>query len=628
MSTDVPPGPDYPSGQPSQADLAHALQLAAKAALDGGQGSSGEHSSDSLLAKSTPFAEARQQAFPEQSPGGPRRLSLDSSIHRNDQALQKDWEGKHAGGARHAAHPNTGASSCWPSSVGLNASRSSSGAFGGHSYGTSTSNPGLSPTVRKSIEIVRPSLDRSQLEHTTYEDVGPATIIRDADGQEYLIQPIRESLDHGRRVSIDGGVTREAKGGARAASHRQSGPGADLSHAHFTSEFSQMSISRQSIDENRDFTATTSPSRPAGGNAAGVTAATAATAGPGSGGGGHVGQMYWDSIRHSAPVSIGVGIGGARRNSARSLAPSESRMGSQSSLDNMYDFLNQRSDAIAGYIRHNEHHLMDSEWEIDIHDIHFGPRIGRGAYGEVFKGVYRETEVAIKLFVDQDVSDKVLEAFRKEVDILKKLRHPNILHFMGYCTVPPHMCIVTEYEHNGSLFKLLHRTKIRLDNSQKLKIALDTAIGMHYLHTSKPPIVHGDLKSPNLLLGDNLNVKICDFGLSRFRMATKLSAGSKLGTPEWTAPEVLQSSRNSEAGDVYSYGVVLWELFTGQIPWEEISAMQVVLMVGFHKARLPIPTDSPKWAQELMESCFRAAEERPTFSDIISRLRCQSGDGI
>ena len=111
-------------------------------------------------------------------------------------------------------------------------------------------------------------------------------------------------------------------------------------------------------------------------------------------------------------------------------------------------------------------------------------------------------------------------------------------------------------------------------------------------------------------------------------MATKLSAGSKLGTPEWTAPEVLQSSRNSEAGDVYSYGVVLWELFTGQIPWEEISAMQVVLMVGFHKARLPIPTDSPKWAQELMESCFRAAEERPTFSDIISRLRCQSGDGI
>ena len=240
-----------------------------------------------------------------------------------------------------------------------------------------------------------------------------------------------------------------------------------------------------------------------------------------------------------------------------------------------------------------------------------GQGIGRGAYGEVFKGVYRETEVAIKLFVDQDVSDKVLEAFRKEVDILKKLRHPNILHFMGYCTVPPHMCIVTEYEHNGSLFKLLHRTKIRLDNSQKLKIALDTAIGMHYLHTSKPPIVHGDLKSPNLLLGDNLNVKICDFGLSRFRMATKLSAGSKLGTPEWTAPEVLQSSRNSEAGDVYSYGVVLWELFTGQIPWEGNQRH-----AGRADGRLPqgspaypngLPEVGPGVDGELLPCCRRAA---------------------
>ena len=288
----------------------------------------------------------------------------------------------------------------------------------------------------------------------------------------------------------------------------------------------------------------------------------------------------------------------------------------------MYDYLNQRTDALAAdFMRLGDRISGDAEWEIDIHDIHFGPRIGRGAYGEVFKCVYRETDVAVKLFVDQDISDKVLDAFRKEVDILKKLRHPNILHFMGYCTVPPHMCIVTEYEHNGSLFKLLHRNKVQLDISQKLRIALDIAIGMHYLHTSKPPIIHGDLKSPNLLLGDHLNVKICDFGLSRFRMASKLSAGSKLGTPEWTAPEVLQSSTNSEAGDVYSYGVVLWELFTGQIPWEEINAMQVVLMVGFHKSRLPIPKSAPKWAQDLIDSCFQDALERPAFSEIISKLR-------
>ncbi len=192
---------------------------------------------------------------------------------------------------------------------------------------------------------------------------------------------------------------------------------------------------------------------------------------------------------------------------------------------------------------------------------------------------------------------------------------------MGYCTVPPHMCIVTEYEKNGSLFKLLHRTKAQLDEGQKLNIALEIAIGMHYLHTSKPPIIHGDLKSPNLLLGNRLHVKICDFGLSRFRMASKLSAGSKLGTPEWTAPEVLQSSTNSEAGDVYSYGVVLWEIFTGKIPWEDVSAMQVVLMVGFHNSRLAIPEDVPPWAAEIIECCFDQADKRPSFAEIISKLR-------
>lgn len=626
--------------------IAQALQLAAKAALDGGQQSSGEFSSDSLVDKSTPFAEAGKEAFGERGPDGrPRRSSLDGLNCQSNQMVRNERFGERSGATRHAAHLTAAGAlgSCWPGPGGMYTSRSSSGSLRSQSVGKSLSNPGLLSAARKSIEVTRPSLEgRPGLEHTTYEDVGPVSIIRDADGQQYLIQPIRESVDIGGRVSFDGRVAREGmEGGNQPPQQSQSEHGhreewqqvkqaAEQSwNATMPSEFSRMSISRQSIDENRDASSSTffKPSRPAEGNLATGGVGIPGTAGRSSGGGGHVGQMYLESLRQSAPVSIGAGTSGAGRLSSRSHGVADPYVGSQGSLDYMHDFVNQRTDA--EYVRYSDTGFgMDSEWEIDIHDLHFGPRIGRGAYGEVFKGVYRETEVAIKLFVDQDVSDKLIEAFRKEVDILKKLRHPNILHFMGYCTVPPHMCIVTEFENNGSLFKLLHRTNIRLDNAQKLKIALETAIGMHYLHTSKPPIVHGDLKSPNLLLGDNLHVKICDFGLSRFRMASKLSAGSKLGTPEWTAPEVLQSSTNSEAGDVYSYGVVLWELFTGQIPWEEISAMQVVLMVGFHQARLTIPEDAPTWAREMMESCFRAAEARPSFSDIISRLRCQSGEGI
>jgi sterile alpha motif and leucine zipper-containing kinase AZK len=178
----------------------------------------------------------------------------------------------------------------------------------------------------------------------------------------------------------------------------------------------------------------------------------------------------------------------------------------------------------------------------------------------------------------------------------------------------------------GSLFKLLHgksnhQERAELTLGQKLKMACDVAVGMHYLHTSSPPIIHGDLKSPNLLLDANYTVKVCDFGLSRIKTATKLSVGSKMGTPEWTAPEVLQSSTNSEASDVYSFGVVLWEIFTGQIPWEDTNAMQVVLLVGFHNKRLDIPTDIPQTIQDLIQECFGPADERPSFGDIIPRLR-------
>ena len=581
-----------------------------------------------------------------------------------------------------------------------------------HSHGVSTGSVHISPvTARRSIDVVRPSLDRSQLERTTYEDMGPPTIIRDVDGQEYLIQPIRESVDRSGMlasahldrpkmcISQSGSLGQslpsdlQAYAAASQGQQRFDDPHIQLAAqrgSELTTPFSNLfegavaptkrqsastkspkpSSRRQSIDcgskhgsyglvtdiSRMNLSAETASERPTSidereavddkgtgfqqadqpsawgtpsrtlGDDVSTTHATNSGAS-----GGHVGQMYLDSLRHSAPVSIGVGgqTHGPRISASDVYQTSLFRHsdffgGSQpASLENKHNHLNQQTDHFvdAGRLSRTDPRLSDSSWEIDIHDIHFGPRIGRGAYGEVFKCVYRETDVAVKLFIDQDISDKVLEAFRKEVDILKKLRHPNILHFMGYCTVPPHMCIVTEYEPHGSLFKLLHRNKAQLDIPQKLKIALDVAIGMHYLHTSKPPIVHGDLKSPNLLLGDHLTVKICDFGLSRFRMASKLSAGSKLGTPEWTAPEVLQSSRNSEAGDVYSYGVVLWELFTGKIPWEDVSAMQVVLMVGFHKSRLTIPTNIPAWAAELIEMCFKDADERPSFAEIIAKLR-------
>ena len=229
----------------------------------------------------------------------------------------------------------------------------------------------------------------------------------------------------------------------------------------------------------------------------------------------------------------------------------------------------------------------------------------------------------MKKFLDQGIGPNIVTQFRKEVAIMKRLRHPNIVQFIGACTQPPDLCIITQYVPRGSLFKLLHRSNAgsQLDHKRKLRMALDVARGMNYLHSCKPPIIHRDLKSPNLLVEMDLTIKVCDFGLSRIRCSTMLSAKSQAGTPEWTAPEVLRGGVCSEASDVYSFGVILWEIFTGEEPWSDRTGMQVVGAVGFSGERLLVPESIGGALKGLIQSCFDEPEKRPSFREIISVLK-------
>ncbi|KAL7247017.1 hypothetical protein ACSBR2_002015 [Camellia fascicularis] len=140
----------------------------------------------------------------------------------------------------------------------------------------------------------------------------------------------------------------------------------------------------------------------------------------------------------------------------------------------------------------------------------------------------------------------------------------------------------------GSLYKLLHRPNNQLDEKKRLRMALDVAKGMNYLHTSHPIIVHQDLKTPNLLVDKNWVVKVCDFGLSRMKHNTFLSSKSTAGTAEWMAPEVLKNEPSNEKSCVYSFGVILWELATLRVPWTGMNSMQVVGAVGFQNRHLDI----------------------------------------
>ncbi|KAI7725553.1 hypothetical protein M8C21_019917, partial [Ambrosia artemisiifolia] len=155
------------------------------------------------------------------------------------------------------------------------------------------------------------------------------------------------------------------------------------------------------------------------------------------------------------------------------------------------------------------------------------------------------------------------------------------------------------------------------------------ARGMNYLHRCNPPIVHRDLKSSNLLVDKNWTVKVGNFGLSRIKHQKYLKTKSGKGTPQWMAPEVIGSEQANEKSDVYSYGVVFWEIVTQKVPWDDLNPMQVIVAVGFMDRRLEIPKDvDPLWAS-LIQSCWCSEpDSKKYYINLRICKRSWRGDNI
>ncbi|KAL0316137.1 UNVERIFIED_CONTAM: Serine/threonine-protein kinase CTR1 [Sesamum radiatum] len=239
-------------------------------------------------------------------------------------------------------------------------------------------------------------------------------------------------------------------------------------------------------------------------------------------------------------------------------------------------------------------------------DLVLKETIGAGSFGTVHRAEWNGCDVAVKILMEQDFHAEQFKEFLREVAIMKRLRHPNIVLLMGAVMEPPRLSIVTEYLSRGSLYRLLHKPGANevLDERRRLSMAYDVAKGMNYLHKHNPPIVHRDLKSPNLLVDRKYTVKVADFGLSRLKANTFLSSKSAAGTPEWMAPEVLRDEPSNEKSDVYSFGVILWELATLQQPWGSLNPAQVVAAVGFKGKRLEIPRDMNPQVAAIIEACW------------------------
>ena len=196
--------------------------------------------------------------------------------------------------------------------------------------------------------------------------------------------------------------------------------------------------------------------------------------------------------------------------------------------------------------------------------------VGEGGMGEVSLGEWQGKKVAlkkIKLKFRKKGNNYVLKKFINEINIIASMRHPNILLYMGTAIDNDNYYMITEYLPKGSLYEYLHNKKGFLTDSQKIKIAFQIAIAIQYIHSRK--ILHCDLKSSNVLLDEDFKIKLSDFGLSYFMSEAPEKTGE--GTYHWMAPEILNEGKYKTTSDIFSYGMILWELLTGKTPYYNIN---------------------------------------------------------
>jgi tRNA A-37 threonylcarbamoyl transferase component Bud32 len=264
----------------------------------------------------------------------------------------------------------------------------------------------------------------------------------------------------------------------------------------------------------------------------------------------------------------------------------------------------------------------ENDKQIDLSEIRLGQRIGKGSFGEVYLASWNGTTVAVKKLPASKLTDEFLREFAREARLMRTMRHPNVIQFLGASFDPPDICIVTDYMAQGSLYHLIHDKAVQLSWSRVKRISVDAARGMAYLHNSTPPIIHRDLKSHNLLVDDNWKVKVCDFGLSRrIYEDTQANTLTMCGTPCYTAPEILRNAHYTTKADVYSFAVVLWELVTREEPFSGMPPFQVIFAVGTKGARPEIPSWCPPELAKLIQMCWADdPNQRPSFNQIIEYL--------
>ncbi|XP_041647113.1 megakaryocyte-associated tyrosine-protein kinase isoform X2 [Cheilinus undulatus] len=261
--------------------------------------------------------------------------------------------------------------------------------------------------------------------------------------------------------------------------------------------------------------------------------------------------------------------------------------------------------------------LSKTGWLLDISKLTLGEIIGEGEFGAVYEGEYMGQRVAVKTIK----CDVTAQAFLRETTVMTKLQHKNLVRLLGVA-LHKGLHIVTELMTKGNLVNFL-RTRGRsvVSSVKLLRFALDVCEGMEYLESKK--LVHRDLAARNVLVSDDSVAKVSDFGLTK--LDSKASDNVKLPV-KWTAPEALKKEKFSTKSDIWSYGVLLWEIFSyGRQPYPKMSLNEVKEKVeeGY---RMEAPDDCPPGVYTLMRMCWeQEPRRRPAFHKLREKLERETG---
>ncbi|XP_066527612.1 tyrosine-protein kinase Tec [Hoplias malabaricus] len=261
--------------------------------------------------------------------------------------------------------------------------------------------------------------------------------------------------------------------------------------------------------------------------------------------------------------------------------------------------------------------FSSDKWEINPSELTLMKDLGRGQFGVVKLGKWRALcKVAIKIINEGSMSE---EDFIEEAKIMTRLCHPKLVQLYGVCTVQRPICIVTELMEKGSLLQVLQDTHT-LNTVRLITMCQDVCEGMQYLEDNN--FLHRDLAARNCLVNERNVVKVCDFGMTRYVLDNQYtsSMGSKFPV-RWSPPEVLHYQKYSSKSDVWSFGVLMWEVFSeGRTPFGSKTNVEIVEEVT-QGGRLYKPQKCPPNVYEIMFQCWHANPQgRPSFSELLQRI--------